>query len=1055
MRLNQNQIQADANALLLMPFPACICNGAGELLDQNEAFGALSPAWTSLFNAVKSAIGKKSHIQLSNPYFQGQVGIQDLASEKHLLVFVASEIPEPSTKSRLNQISQAVATLDGEGRLIEYNNAFEKLALSFGFQELKPGLDLLKYFPSNDSGSGMRKFYFPRGENMLEVQIHFIPLSPEKTLMLAIEQMDTDSSSNSKYRLLSENDLVACVVLDADLRIKWCNNSFEKLTGWRFRELENQALFEHVLSSNPLDKERVRAEKSIQSHQHSNMQLKLNKKNGNKIWVKANFSSITGADETLYSVVLRDITQEIEIQEKLGYQLQQNEGILKAIPDLIYRVTGDGYYLTCHASNEKDLLVPLKDIPGMRFFDMPEAEELKNRVWNKIQRALKTGKVQEIEYQRRNQRGETHHYEARISKSGPNEVVYFVRNISERITGQHRLEQSEKKWKSIIQNGFDGIILLDAKGMVIDHTPNVTKHFNLAKDTLIGRNMLRYIPLSERSAFLDIFKSLTLKSKKKIRRDFSFRVRKGGILTVEASAVNMLETPEVKAIVINYREITERKNSEAKLLESFTNLNAIINNTHDQICLFDLDFHVIIQNKPYKQAIQTAFDMKDTDGISLHDLPDSEAKTFWVNALNQIVSNKKRLSFERVNKFGRIFRVSLTPIKGANKEITSISYFATDITDVVNYERSLSRSRETISTILSTTSAGIFILDGLRIIYSNDQCEHILGRSKRELFSHDITEFVHPDEKEGIMQRAHKRKKGFQKPLHYEIRIITQAGVERWLDVQSSAIHYNDKEHTIATVLDITDQKIQEQKLIEAKELAEELTRLKSNFLANMSHEIRTPLNGLLGLSELITMTDDLNEIREMAQLQRISGNRLLDTLTSILNLSRLEAENNSVHLVKIHMHEFLHEIVKVHSAPYQLKKIKLELIPPDQGIYCLADETMLYQVFNNLLGNALKFTDAGGVHIQCNVQLNKANLPQLQIQVKDSGIGIASDFLPHIFESFRQESQGIGRKYEGSGLGLAIAKKYLNLLNGDLSVKSTKGEGSVFTITLPIKENK
>ncbi len=1054
MRLNQNHLKPDSTALWLSPFPACVCSENGELLECNEAFQPFAPHWEELFRSLPSLPNAANEVQVDNAYFRGKLGIKNLEQRRYFLVFVSTESPaEPPTD--LEKIGLPAALLDSEGKLFTYNRAFERLTIAFGFHELRRGMEFLPYFPAETSETGIRKFFFPQGENMVELHLHFIPSSANGTLLLAVEQSETSNNPETQFKLFTETDLVSCAVLDNNHLLKWCNASFENLTGWSFRELENKSLFQQIMPGHDLEKERKQAETSGKANRKASLQLPILKKQKTQRWVKANFAPIEGADEPLYSLVLRDITPEIEIHQKLAFQLQQNEGILKAIPDLIYRVNGDGFYLTCHASNEKDLLVPLKSIPGMRFFDMPEAEELKQQVWQKIQRAIKTGKVQEIEYQRRNQSGEIHHYEARISKSGPNEVVYFVRNISDRIVARQRLEQSEKKWKSIIENGFDGIIMLDAKGMILDHTPNVTKHFNLPKEALIGRNLLRYIPLSERQAFQEIFKSLTLKSNKKIRRDFSFRVRKGGDIAVEASVVNMLEIEAVKAIVINYRDITERKNSEAKLLESFTNLNAIINNTHDQICLLDRDYRIIIQNKPFKQAMQLSFQIKETEGLSLKTLPDSETKTFWIDSLQSVFQTKKRISLERVNEIGRINRVSLTPIIGPDKHVVSVSYFASDITDIVNYEASLSRSRETIATILGTTSAGIFILDGTRIIYLNERCERILGRSERELLTQDISEFVHPDEKAGVLERASKRKKGFQKPLHYEIRILTQSGEERWLDVNSSGIHYNDKEHTIVTILDITNQKIQEQKLIEAKELAEELTRLKSNFLANMSHEIRTPLNGVLGLSELITMTDDLTEIREMAKLQRISGNRLLDTLTSILNLSRLEAENNSVHLVKINMREFLQEVIQVHSAPYQLKKLKLELLPPESNVFCLADETMQNQVFNNLLGNALKFTEHGGVQIQCQVQFNKANLPVLVIRVSDSGIGISADFLPHIFESFRQESQGISRKYEGSGLGLAIAKKYLNLLNGDLAVTSKKGEGSEFTITLPVKENK
>jgi signal transduction histidine kinase len=231
-----------------------------------------------------------------------------------------------------------------------------------------------------------------------------------------------------------------------------------------------------------------------------------------------------------------------------------------------------------------------------------------------------------------------------------------------------------------------------------------------------------------------------------------------------------------------------------------------------------------------------------------------------------------------------------------------------------------------------------------------------------------------------------------------------------------------------------------------AKELAEEMNRLKTNFLSNMSHEIRTPINGILGLSQVIEMETDNNEIKNYVKLQQQSGQRLLNTITSILDLSRIEAERSQLKLRVIDLNNLLSESILPLEGLAKSKKLTFLFEPSSERLQCLSDETMLYQVINNTVGNAIKFTDKGEVVIRT----AKKDEGHVSIVVKDTGIGISEEFMPRLFNSFEQESTGRGRSHEGSGLGLAISKKYIELLGGEILVESKKDCGSTFEILLP-----
>ena len=242
----------------------------------------------------------------------------------------------------------------------------------------------------------------------------------------------------------------------------------------------------------------------------------------------------------------------------------------------------------------------------------------------------------------------------------------------------------------------------------------------------------------------------------------------------------------------------------------------------------------------------------------------------------------------------------------------------------------------------------------------------------------------------------------------------------------------------------LEEQRRYEQELIAARDKAEESARLKEAILNNMSHEIRTPITAILGFSEILAM-EVKGDLQEFVHYIDENGKRLLHTLNGVLDLSRIETEGVSLSPEPLDAVELVRGSVSV-LAPLAARKGVAVHIEAPVALPIFSDRFALERVVSNLVSNAVKFTSEGAVTVSLAAEGDAAVL-----RVTDTGVGIAADFIPHLFEAFKQESGGLSRTFEGSGLGLAIVQRYVASMGGAVSVTSVKGEGSTFTVRLPL----
>lgn len=256
----------------------------------------------------------------------------------------------------------------------------------------------------------------------------------------------------------------------------------------------------------------------------------------------------------------------------------------------------------------------------------------------------------------------------------------------------------------------------------------------------------------------------------------------------------------------------------------------------------------------------------------------------------------------------------------------------------------------------------------------------------------------------------------------------------------------------IQTILhDISRQKKKELKLQEEKTSAVIENRAKSQFIANISHEVRTPINAILGFSRIISRSNGNPEHVEYARIIEKSASSLLYLINNILDLSKMEAGRLPIYVTLFDIHGLLEDIADIFRLQVSEKNLIYQtVIGRDMPRYVRCDDLRLRQILFNLVGNAVKFTDTGGIVVSVNAVDKVGPRFTLQIDIRDTGIGIPPDEIDMVFQPFTQQTHQDTGKYGGTGLGLAICRRLTSLLKGDIRVKSTPGKGSVVTVTLP-----
>lgn len=500
-------------------------------------------------------------------------------------------------------------------------------------------------------------------------------------------------------------------------------------------------------------------------------------------------------------------------------------------------------------------------------------------------------------------------------------------------------------------------------------------------------------------------------------------------------------------------DVTELKQTE---LES-QKYNLLINNSKDFIAFRDMNEQLTFLNKGGRELVGLSPDEVITK-LRIKDFLFEEQYQITSNKIipavmeNGFWSGEHSLRHFKTGKsipvLSSVFLIHDTQT-GKPIGVGSIQH---DLTDKNKAIKALKHSEEKFKTLADNSLNMIYIFSDGKFLYVNKIFIEFFGYTEKEIFDpkFDIFEkIIDPKSRPGVLRSIEEHNKGNEvKP--YELKVITKDGKKLDVIDSSNLIEFNNQKAVMGILTDITQQKLYEKEIIEAKEKAEELNRLKSSFYANMSHELRTPLVGIIGASEILI--DEITEpdLKEMAEMVYTSGVRLNKTLNNVLDLSKVNSDKMELDIEEIDLAEIILNRIKLFKNIIKEKNLEIIFNKKLDTLKIDLDKNKIIEILENLLNNALKFTTEGYITITLDKQTEE-NESFAIISVRDTGIGIAKEELNYIFDEYRQASEGLTRRYEGTGLGLTITKRYVEMMNGTIEVESKINKGSDFIIKFPI----
>jgi len=627
-------------------------------------------------------------------------------------------------------------------------------------------------------------------------------------------------------------------------------------------------------------------------------------------------------------------------------------------------------------------------------------------------------------------------------------------NITDRIAKEEALKTSEEKYRNIFESNNDSITLYKLKA---DNKPSDFIEVNSASTAVFGYPKSELLTLSVKDIELVTEKNRkarveTLLVEGHIDFETIIKTKKGIKKEVESKSV-LTQYKGEPAVMNITRDISERKQIERDLKKAHESLATLFDAIPD--ILFEVGLDGRIYHFHSHEPEMLALDPKLFMGKTFQEVLPPEASGIIMSAVLEAKekgkSKGKQYSLDLKNGLFW-FELSVSIINGSDEKDPHFIILAHNITERKKTEIALKISQQKLSGIFELANSGIMLTDNKGdILMLNDWWYEELGYNEEDFKNLSTFDITVGEDLEMSQKWSAKLFEGKIQKYQIEKRFKRKDNSILWAEISVSGIKDENNKviKAVGIAIDIAERKKAIEELIFAKEHAEQSDRLKTAFLANMSHEIRTPMNGILGFTELLK-DPQLSETEQIEYIDIIekSGARMLTIINDLINISKVESGQMEISIGETNINsqlDYLYTFFKPEATKKGLYlEVKNQLNSKDSRIK--TDREKIYAILTNLIKNAIKFTNSGGIEFGYTV---KGEF--LEFYIKDSGTGIPDSKKELVFERFRQVHEGNSATYnEGSGLGLTISKAYVEMLGGKIWLESEEGKGSTFYFTIP-----